>query len=725
MDISREKLIETMERYFGFHTFRPGQESIVEAILNKKDVFAVMPTGGGKSLCYQLPACVLDGTCMVISPLIALMKDQVDAATESGIRAAFINSSQSESERNNIQRKLVNKELDLIYVSPERFAQEQFRSSLKQFPICFVAIDEAHCICEWGHDFRPDYLNLSVIVSELPEIPVAAFTATVTDSMQNDIVKRLGLRRPYLYKGSFDRKNLFYEVVGKNDPDEQILSYIRKFRGDSGIVYRTTRAGVDETAGFLCLNGIKALPYHAGLDDAVRGKNQEAFSRDQVDVIVATIAFGMGIDKSNVRYVIHGDLPKSMENYYQESGRAGRDGEAAKCILLYSRGDIPKMTYFIDKIEDELIRKLSYRSLEKMAAYASVLSCRRKSILAHFGEQYPADNCGTCDVCLSTQETVDITKEAQMVLSAMARTNERYGAGYIVDIVTGADTKQIRNLGHNSLKTWGVGKDKTKREWFDIVDILKVKGVINQTDGAYPILTMTNDSQDVLFKGKKISVIKRSEVQQIKKSHVSDIDCYDIELFERLRAIRREIADRQNVPPFVVFADSTLHEMAAKFPMNDSAMLSITGIGNVKLERYGEQFINAIKKYDSETPDAKNKFINLKNQNASVKRVSSGANGLSATYIETLELLKKGLTIQQAANEKQVTAGTIVSHIEKLIQYGEIDSVKSYITKARFDIIENLFKKVESTALGPIVEASGGTVSYEEARLVRAWLQRA
>jgi ATP-dependent DNA helicase RecQ len=724
MNISREKLIETMERYFGFHTFRAGQESIVNAILENNDVFAVMPTGGGKSLCYQLPACVLDGTCMVISPLIALMKDQVDAATESGIRAAFLNSSQSESERQNVLRKLFKKELDLIYVSPERFSQEQFRSSLKQFPLCFVAIDEAHCICEWGHDFRPDYLNLSEIVRELPQIPVAAFTATVTDTMQNDIVKRLGLRKPYLYKGSFDRKNLFYEVVNKNDPDTQILEYVRKFAGDSGIVYRTTRASVDETAGFLCLNGIKALPYHAGLDDSVRERNQEAFSRDQVDIIVATIAFGMGIDKSNVRYVIHGDLPKSMENYYQESGRAGRDGEVAKCILLYSRGDIPKITYFIDKIEDELIRKLSYRSLEKMATYASVLSCRRKSILGHFGEIYPDDNCGNCDVCQSTQETVDITREAQMVLSAIIRTNERFGAGYIVDIVTGADTKQIRNLGHNSLKTWGVGKDKTKKEWFDIVDILKVKGVINQTDGAYPVLTLTEDSKEILFKGKKVSVLKRSEEQK-KKPFAEKTDLYDIELFERLRTLRREIAAKQNVPPFVVFADSTLHEMARKFPMKNHEMLSITGVGNVKLERYGEQFIGVIKIYDTEMPDAKLKFANVGKEKPAVIRVSSKANGLSATFTETRDLLKRGLTIQEVANEKKVTAGTIISHIEKLLQHGEIDSIDSYISKVRFETIENLFKKVESTALGPIVEASNGTVSYEEARLVRAWLQRA
>jgi len=722
MKVAREQLVETMERFFGFHTFRPGQEDVVRAILDGKDVFAVMPTGGGKSLCYQLPACVLDGTCMVISPLIALMKDQVDSAVENGIRAAFLNSTQSESERSVVLRKLADKELDLLYVSPERFAQDQFRSSLNQFPFCFVAIDEAHCICEWGHDFRPDYLNLSEIVKLLPGIPVAAFTATVTDAMQQDIVKRVGLRSPYLYKGSFDRKNLFYEVIEKTDPDEQILECIKKFPGETGVVYRTTRVSVEETAAFLSLNGIKALPYHAGLDDSVRSRNQEAFSRDQVDVIVATIAFGMGIDKSNVRYVIHGDLPKSMENYYQESGRAGRDGEPAKCTLLYSRGDIPKMAFFIEKIDDEFVKSQNYRSLEKMAAYASVLSCRRKSILNHFGENLQGDNCGTCDVCMSNQDTVDITKEAQMLLSAVARSGERFGAVHIVDIVTGADTKQIRAQGHNTLKTYGVGKGKTKREWFDIVDILKVKGVLRQTDSQYPVLVLTGESDDVLFKGKKVEVLMRSAVQP-KRAAAKDQEQYDTGLFERLRALRRSIADDANVPPFVIFADSTLHEMARKFPISSGMLLGVTGVGNVKLERYGVQFIQTIQKYVTEFPDAAAKYMNHAKETHAVKRLQK-ADVLSPTVLDTWELLRKGLSMEETAVRRDLAVSTIIDHIEKLISHGKLTSIDPYMSPDRYGAIELLFRKNETAALKPVVEASGGAVSYDDARLVRAWMQR-
>jgi ATP-dependent DNA helicase RecQ len=720
--IDKKQIIETMERYFGFHTFRAGQEAVVTAILEKRDVFTVMPTGGGKSLCYQLPGCLLQGTCMVVSPLIALMKDQVDAANAGGIRAAFLNSSQSEKERAIVQRSLGDGLLDLLYVSPERFAQEQFRESLKKVPLNLIAIDEAHCICEWGHDFRPDYLYLSHLVNEIPGVPVAAFTATATAPMQQDIIKRLGLRAPFVFRGSFDRPNLFYNVISKVNSDTQMLEFIRKHQNEAGIIYRTSRASVDSTTSFLTENGIRALPYHAGLDDLTREQNQEAFSHDRVDVMVATIAFGMGIDKSNVRYVLHGDLPKSMENYYQESGRAGRDGENAQCVLFFSRGDIPKLRYYVDKIENEEVRNFNYRSLEKMAAYATVQSCRRKSILAHFGENYQSDNCGTCDVCTSEQTSVDITTEAQMILSAVARTNERFGAGHIVDIITGADTKQIRSFGHDKLKTWGVGKGKIKRQWLEIVDILKLKGILAQSDGTYPLLKLTSDSLEVLYKGKKVSMVQ--SVIESSKSYRAEETAYDSVLFERLRTVRKAIAEEKGVPPFVIFSDKTLHEMSSTFPSDEKSMLLITGVGEVKLSRFGDQFMVVIKEYVNEYPDAPSKYVKLF-KNSSPRPAVAQKNGpLTDTFLQTCNLLNNGLNIEEAAAKRELTTGTIVSHIEKLIFCGKINSIDPFMEPDRYAVIEKKFKELNTESLKEVVFATDGTVSYDEARLARAWMKK-
>jgi ATP-dependent DNA helicase RecQ len=720
--IDKKQMIETMERYFGFHTFRAGQEAVVSAILEKRDVFAVMPTGGGKSLCYQLPACLLPGTCMVVSPLIALMKDQVDAANASGIRAAFLNSSQSERERASVQKSLGDGQFDLLYVSPERFAQEQFRESLKAVPLNLVAIDEAHCICEWGHDFRPDYLFLSQLVYELSGVPIAAFTATATAAMQQDIIQRLGLRQPFVYRGSFDRPNLYYDVIGKENLETQILEYVRKHQNEAGIIYRTSRASVDSTTTFLNENGIRALPYHAGLDDFTREQNQEAFSHDRVDVMVATIAFGMGIDKSNVRYVLHGDLPKSMENYYQESGRAGRDGENAQCVLFFSRGDIPKLRFYVDKIENEQIRNLNSRSLEKMAAYATLQSCRRKSILAHFGENFTSDNCGTCDVCTSEQTTVDITTEAQMILSAVARTNQRFGAGHIVDIITGADTKQIRSFGHDKLKTWGVGKGKIKRQWLEIVDILKLKGILALSDGPYPLLKLTEDASEVLYKGKKVSMAK--SVSETPKSRSAEETFYDTALFERLRIVRKKIAEEKGVPPFVVFSDKTLHEMSSCFPLDEKSMLLITGVGEVKLSRFGDQFIVVIKEYVNEFPDAPSKYVKQHIGSPVRHLAAQKSSPLTDTFLETHRLLSNGLTIEEAAAKRELTTGTIISHIEKLVLCGKIDSIDPFMESDRYAIIEKKFKELNTESLKEVVFATDGTVSYDEARLVRAWMKR-
>ena len=621
---SASEMQSVLRDVFGFHSFRPNQEEIVQAITARQDCFVVMPTGGGKSLCYQLPAHIMDGTCMVISPLISLMKDQVDAAIATGLRAAFLNSSLSASMKRQVESQLAGGKLDLIYVSPERFAMPQFIATLKRAKLSFVAIDEAHCISEWGHDFRPDYLNLSTIVEVFPDVPVAAFTATATHKVQEDIVAKLGLRSPHVVRASFNRPNLFYKVVPKEKPGDQILRFVRSRAGEPGIVYRTTRKSVEQTASILTRHGIKALPYHAGLDDATRVKNQDAFNKDEVDVIVATVAFGMGIDKSNVRYVLHGDLPKNMESYYQETGRSGRDGEPANCLLLFGYGDIPKIRFFIDQTEDEAERTHQLRCLNDMVHYATVHACRRKQLLNYFGEAYPVDpvnpveNPGPCcDICEGEVESMDATTDAQIVMSAIARTGERFGINHIVAVVAGDASDRIRQLGHDRIKTFGAGREveqahftagkgNVKQHWRLIIDNLLAQGFIQQTTGDYPVLKLQPESREVLFGGREVHVLKTKKIKgkRARRPAAAAAGPYNEDLFEQLRVLRKELASEQGVPPYVIFTDRTLHEMARFFPATEAEMLQLTGVGEKRLASYGRQFLEAIQAFRQANPAA-------------------------------------------------------------------------------------------------------------------------
>ena len=595
---------QALSNVFGFHGFRDNQEDIVRAIVSGRDVFAVMPTGGGKSLCYQLPAYLLDGTCVVISPLISLMKDQVDAAKVNGLAAEFLNSSLGAAERTRVSRAMSAGKLDLLYVAPERFAAPGFLDVLKTVPISFFAVDEAHCISEWGHDFRPDYLSLSQIVAEFGDSPVAAFTATATPRVQDDIIARLTLRSPHITRASFNRPNLSYQVVPKGDVDDQILSFLSGRKDEAGIIYRTTRKSVEETACELVRNGVNARPYHAGLEDEVRKANQEAFNRDDVTVIVATVAFGMGIDKSNVRFVIHADLPKNMEGYYQETGRAGRDGEPAQCVLYYSRGDIPKIRYFINQMEDEDQRAGASSKLNDMVNFATVNVCRRRQILAYFGQTLAEDGCTGCDVCSGEVDRIDATREAQIVMSAIMRSGQRFGAVQITDIVTGAKTQRIRELKHDRLKTYGAGSDRDKQYWRGIIDDLTAQGCVVRTDGEYPVLHLTAAGREVLFGRREFQVLRqreapkpararRKQAKQIKQQ----ITDFDRELFEQLRAVRRGLAQERNLAPFIIFSDRTLREMAHYTPTTPAEMRNITGVGDQKLLQYGGDFIEAIEAY--------------------------------------------------------------------------------------------------------------------------------
>ncbi|MEW6417701.1 MAG: DNA helicase RecQ [Nitrospirota bacterium] len=724
---NEQAMLDVLKTVFGFQAFRPNQESIIKSILNKKDVFAVMPTGGGKSLCYQLPAQMMHGTTIVISPLISLMKDQVDAAFENGISAAFMNSSLNTQEIADIYRMLKYNKLKLLYIAPERFAMPHFIETLKTIPVSLFSIDEAHCISEWGHDFRPDYLSLSVIPKMFPGIPVAAFTATATLKVQEDIISRIGMRSPHIVRASFNRPNLFYQVIRKSKVDLQILEFFMAHPGESGIIYRTTRDSVMDTSDFLLSKGIAALPYHAGLTTEERTKNQEAFNRDEVQVIVATIAFGMGIDKSNVRFIIHADLPKNIESYYQETGRAGRDGEPAHCLLFFSRGDIPKIRYFIDQISDDMERTIAIEKLNQMAGYASHNVCRRKQLLNFFGEEYPADNCGACDICSDNVEQVDITIDAQILMSAISRTQQRFGAGHIIDIVTGADTKRIRESRHNEIKTYGAGKHKDKKHWRFLVDELIAQAAIQVDGDRYPVLKLTKKGLGVLYGNEQLTALKREDIKakkQVVKGGVYEE--YDISLFEKLRVLRKNFAEEQQVPPYVIFSDKTLHEMCTYYPVTLSDMRRISGVGDAKLERYGEYFIREIQNYLNDNPKITIPDRQSIDQTPTLAKVERKdfKKKISETIEKTYELYKKGLSLEDIARIRNLAVSTIAGHLERLIQDGYDIDIDRFVDRLKRQKIEELFLKFKQWNLSPVIEHFGGTISYEEARLVRACLMR-
>ncbi len=715
------QMLDTLKKVFGFEAFRPNQEEIIKNILDKKDVFAVMPTGGGKSLCYQLPSKITKGTIVVISPLISLMKDQVDAARENGISAAFINSSLSNGEASAVYRELRNHSLELLYIAPERFAMSGFLETLKGVPISLFAIDEAHCVSEWGHDFRPDYLSLSGITKTFPKVPVAAFTATATRRVQDDIIDKLGLRSPFTVRASFNRPNLFYKVMGKRGLKAQLLEFFSKHKDEPGIIYRTTRDSVTALADELTLKGIKALPYHAGLTQEERKKNQEAFNRDEAGVIVATIAFGMGIDKSNVRFVIHADLPKNIEGYYQETGRAGRDGEPAECILFFGREDIPRIRYFIDQIPEDNEKAVAMDKLNQTVRYASNNVCRRRQLLEYFGESYGDENCGTCDICTGIVEKVDVTTDAQILMSAVSRTGQRFGIRHVIDIVTGADTKRIRDLRHNEVKTYGAGSDKDKRHWGFVVDELLAQDAICQDGERYPVLKLTEKGRGILFGTDRISGLKREEPE--KKTKIgkgSEFAPFDEALFGKLRTVRKRLADEQKVPPYIIFSDRTLHDMCRHYPADLPHMAMISGVGDTKLERYGNDFVNEIKAYLNENPGIS--IPEIQPSDPPAEPVLKKTPGKTAE--KTFELFSKGLSLKEIAGARALTVASITGHLEQLIMDGRDIDIDRLVRPEKREKISNLFLTLQSWKLNPVIDHFKGAVGYKEAKFVRAFMRR-
>jgi len=611
-------LLPLLKQYFGFTSFRPLQEEIIRDALAGKDVFALLPTGGGKSLCFQLPAMAQPGLTVVVSPLIALMKDQVDGMLAGGIPATFLNSSLAQGESRARLRGLHNGEFRLLYLAPERLMLSGVLSDLQRWNVRLLAVDEAHCISEWGHDFRPEYRQLAELRKLFPETPMMALTATATERVRADIIKLLELREPRCYVASFNRPNLTYRVLAKNKPYDQVLEFVRARPNESGIVYCQSRKTAESVALRLNGDGVKARPYHAGLTPKERSEHQELFLRDDVRVICATIAFGMGINKPNARFVIHYDLPKNIEGYYQETGRAGRDGLPSECVLLFSAGDVIKQTQFIDEKPDPKEQQIAREQLQKMVHYAECSGCRRRELLAYFGEEFgapnsdsartdgpaqPADseigapNCGACDNCLSPRATFDGTLAAQKFLSCVyrIRENTRFGVGlnHVVEVLTGADTEKIRKWHHEQLSTYGIGGEHSRPEWAAIGRELIRLGHLRQTSGKFSVLELTHDGLAALKQRRKVTLTKPVTAPEPKGHRPGEIACDEV-LFDRLRKLRKQLADERNVPAYIVFSDVTLRQMARDYPANEREFARITGVGEKKLREFGRVFLAEI-----------------------------------------------------------------------------------------------------------------------------------
>ncbi|MFT4548974.1 MAG: ATP-dependent DNA helicase RecQ [Verrucomicrobiales bacterium] len=720
-----------LEEIFGFTEFRPHQRELVEGVQENRDVFGIMPTGGGKSLCYQLPAVLSDGCAIVVSPLIALMKDQVDSALANGIRAACANSSMSIDERAKTAQAYKDGELDLLYLAPERLAASGILDRLRDCPNgapAFFAIDEAHCLSEWGHDFRPDYLVLGTLRDTFPDVPIAAFTATATKKVAADIEARLQLRDPVKVRASFDRHNLFYEVRAKRAWETQLIDFLRERKGQSGIIYRTTRKSVDATAGLLNSNGIAARAYHAGMESADRSATQEAFIRDDASIIVATIAFGMGIDKSDVRFVVHGDLPKNIESYYQETGRAGRDGDPAHCLMLYSSADAVKQRRFIDEIQNEDERQRTGDLLREMERFASVPSCRRKSLLHYFEEDYTEENCGGCDYCSGEFKEVDATRDAQILLSAIARSGERFGVVHVCDIVTGANTAKIKQFNHQGLKTYGLGKAHPKTYWRSLHDALAAAQLVQFSTDSFPVPKLTPEAWEVMRGQRQFMRHEdtRTEPERAKKREASsEIPCH-AGLLEHLRTTRKTIADSADLPPYIVMADRSLRQMAAHMPTEASQLARLHGIGTHKLESYGAQFLDVIQQFLIDNPGTEDQRIPIGAAPSARTEDSGSKRQLSATYQATLALLREGKGIEEIAQVRGIVASTVEGHIAALVAEREDISpfdLKSYIPTDTETLLRNLFKLHGSESLSPVIEAAEGAATYGQAKILRSMIE--
>jgi len=590
---------QILKHTFGYADFRGSQKDVIETVLAGQDALVLMPTGGGKSLCYQIPGIVRNGMAIVVSPLIALMQDQVSALKQLGLRAAYLNSTLSREEHNQVMRAIYDGELDMLYVAPERLLQENTLERLSSVEVSLIAIDEAHCVSQWGHDFRVDYLGLHVLQQAFPGVPRVALTATADDRTREEIVARLALYQPKVFVSSFDRPNIRYVVQEKGEAKAQLLKFLQDHKNQAGIVYCMSRNRVDGIAAWLAQRGIKALPYHAGLSSEERAENQHRFLREDAVVMVATIAFGMGIDKPDVRFVAHLDLPKSMEAYYQETGRAGRDGLPSVAWMVYGLADVMRIVKMVqDSSANEQHKRIERNKIESLLGWCETNTCRRRALLRYFGEARE-EACGNCDICLNPPKTWDATEDAQKLLSNIYRTGQRFGSGHVVDVLRGKETAKVNQFGHQALSTYGIGADRSDKQWRSIIRQLLVQNFLLVNDEMYGAIQLTEKARQIL-KG-ETKIFLREELTAVKsvreRRRPAEVSEQDKDLWEALKAKRKELADALSVPPFHIFHDATLMEMMQSMPTSDADLLSVNGVGAVKLEKFGEEFLSVINEF--------------------------------------------------------------------------------------------------------------------------------
>ncbi|MEB8805322.1 DNA helicase RecQ [Bacillus cereus] len=699
------KAQELLASYFGYSSFRRGQDETIKNVLDGKDTVCIMPTGGGKSICYQIPALVFEGTTLVISPLISLMKDQVDTLVQNGISATYINSSISIAEANQRIQLAKQGHYKLLYVAPERLDSMEFVDQLIDMKIPMIAIDEAHCISQWGHDFRPSYLHIHRILDYLPEKPlVLALTATATPQVRDDICNTLEINQENTIMTTFERENLSFSVIKGQDRNAYLADYIRQNQKESGIIYAATRKVVDQLYEDLMKAGVSVSKYHAGMSDIDRNEQQELFLRDEVSVMVATSAFGMGIDKSNIRYVIHYQLPKNMESYYQEAGRAGRDGLDSTCILLYSSQDVQVQRFLIDQSTGESRFSNELEKLQNMTDYCHTEQCLQSFILQYFGEE-PKEDCGRCGNCTDNRESIDVTRESQMVLSCMIRTNQRFGKQMIAQVLSGSKNKKVIEFNFHTLPTYGLLSNRSVKEVSEFIEFLISDELIAVEHGTYPTLKVTEKGKEVLLGKENVLRKERVETRQIVQDHP---------LFEVLREVRKEIAQGEGVPPFVIFSDQTLKDMCVKMPQSDSELLTVKGIGEHKLVKYGSHFLQAVQHFIKENP---NYAETIKTEVVSERKKSGKASANS--HLETYEMYKQGIDLNEIAKERNLSRQTIENHLIRCYEDGMEVDWQSFVSAEYESLIETAVQNADG-GLKSIKEQLPNEVSYF---MIRAYLQ--